>query len=177
MIARHQRHAGLLHQHLGAGFGTHRPDHVGGRADEYQSRLEAGLREFGALGKKAVAGMHGLRTALASGFDHARDVEIAVARPCRPEQDGLVGHGDMHGVAVSLGIDRHRAQPHRLCGADHTTGDLATIGYQQAAKSPEMWGAIHHPTGNRPKGVGWTGAWAAAETPSPNTSLVSAGSI
>ena len=56
--------------------------------------------------------MHGLGAGLARGLDHALDVEIAVARPRRSEQDGLVGHRDMHGVGVGLGIDRDGAQAH-----------------------------------------------------------------
>src|ERR1700730_15671934 len=46
LIAGPQRHAGFLHQHLRTGFRAHRPDHLGGRADEYQSRVETALREF-----------------------------------------------------------------------------------------------------------------------------------
>ena len=41
VIARHQRHAGLFHQHLGAGLRAHRPHHVGGRTDEHQVRHRA----------------------------------------------------------------------------------------------------------------------------------------
>ena len=65
--------------------------------------------------------------ALVCGLDHALDVEVAVARPRRPKQRGLVGHGDMHGVAVGFGIDRDRAQAHRAGGTDHADRDLATI--------------------------------------------------
>ena len=137
----------------------------------------AGLREFGALRQKAVAGMHGLGAALARRFDHALDVEIAVARPRRPEQHRLIGHGDMHRVAVGLGIDRDRAQAHRPRGADDAAGDLAAVGDQQRAKPPVLLGAIHHHILNRPKRVGSIGALAAAERPRPSTSLVSAGSI
>ena len=135
------------------------------------------MREFGALGQKAVAGMHGFGAALARRFDHAFDVEIAVARPRRPEQHGLIGHGDMHRVAVGLGIDRDRAQAHRPRGADHAAGDLAAIGDQQGAKPPVLFGAIHHHILNRPKRVGSIGALVAADRPRPSTSLVSAGSI
>ena len=109
---------------------------MGGRADEYQSRIEAGLREFGALGQKAVAGMHGFGAGLSRRFDHALDIEVAVARPRRPEQYRLIGQGDMHGVAVGFGIDRDRAQAHRPRGADDAGGDLAAVGDQEGAKPP-----------------------------------------
>ena len=177
VIARHQRHAGLFHQRLGAGLGAHRRHHRGGRTDEHQPGIEARLREFGVLRQKTVAGMHGLGAGLSRRLDHAFDVEIAVARPRRSEQHGFIGHRDMHRVAIGLGINRDRAQAHRLGGADHAAGDLAAIGDQQRAKSPVQLGAIHHHILNRPKRVGSIGALADAESPRPSTSLVSAGSI
>ena len=92
VIAGHQRHAGLFHQRFRAGLRAHRRHHRGGRADEHQPGIGAGLREFGIFRQKAVAGMHGLGAGLARRLDHALDIEIAVARPRRPEQHGLVGH-------------------------------------------------------------------------------------
>src|SRR5258707_3140024 len=121
--------------------------------------------------------MHGLGAAVARRLDHAIDVEIAVARPRRSEQCGLIGHGHMHGVAVGLGIDRDRAQAHGLGGADHAGCDLAAIGDQEGAKSPILGLRFHHHILNRPKRVGSIGALADADSPRPSTSLVSAGSI
>ena len=136
VITRYQRHAGLFHQHLGAGLRTHRRHHAGGRTDEHQSGISTGPRKFGIFRQKAIAGMHGLGAGLSRGVDQSGDVEIAVARPCRPQQHGLVGGSNVHGVAVSLGIDRDRAQAHRLRGANDAAGDLATVGDQQRAKAP-----------------------------------------
>ena len=65
--------------------------------------------------------MDGFSAALARGFDHALDIEIAVARPRRPEQNGFIGHRDMQRATVGLRIDRNRAQAHRFRGADHAT--------------------------------------------------------
>src|SRR5258706_16346130 len=81
----------------------------------------------------------------------------------------------MHRIAVGFGINRNRAQAHYLCRSDHAAGDLAAIGDQQAAKSPVLFGAIHHHILNRPKRVGSIGALVAAERPSPSTSRGSAG--
>ena len=178
VIAGHQRHAGLLHQRLGAGLRAHRRHHRGGRADEHQAGIETGLREFGIFRQEAVAGMHRLGAGLSRRFDHAFDVEIAVARPRRPEQHGLVGHGDMHGVAVGLGIDRDGAQAHGAGGADDAAGDLAAVGDQERAKTPVEFRAVHlHHILNRPNFVGSIGALADADNPRPSTSRVSAGSI
>ena len=181
VIAGHQRHAGLFHQRLRARLRAHRRHHLGGRTDEHQSGIEASLRELGIFRQEAVAGMDGLGAGLARGFDHAFDVEIAVARPRRPEQHGLVGHGDMHGVAVGLRIDRDGAQAHGAGGADDAAGDLAAVGDQQRAKTPVEFCAVHHRflhhILNRPNFVGSIGAFAAADNPRPSTSRVSAGSI
>ena len=80
--------------------------------------------------------MDGFGAALARRFDHALDIEIAVARARRSEQNGLIGHRHMHGATVGLRIDGNRAQAHRFRGADHADGDLAAIGDQEGAKSP-----------------------------------------
>src|SRR5258706_15695459 len=83
----------------------------------------------------------------------------------------------MHRIAVGLGIDRNRAQAHRVRRTDHAGCDLAAIGDQEGAKSPVLFGTIHHHILNRPNRVGSIGVLAAAERPRPSTSLVSAGSI
>src|SRR5258707_11977298 len=102
-----------------------------------------------------------------------------IATPCMSRWPILqcckIGHRDMHGVAVGLGIDRNRAQAHGAGGADHTGCDLAAIGDQEGAKSPVLGLRFHHHIRNRPKRVGSIGALADAERPRPSTSLVSAG--
>ncbi|MGY4295319.1 hypothetical protein ACVWXN_003414 [Bradyrhizobium sp. i1.4.4] len=90
VIAGHQRHAGLLHQLLGAGLRAHRRHHRGGRADEHQARLQARPRELGIFGQETVAGMHGFRAGLSRGLDQPLDTEVAVARPRRTEQHGFI---------------------------------------------------------------------------------------
>ncbi len=177
VIAGHQRHAGLLHQRLGTGFGAHRGHHRGRRTDEYQAGIRASLRKFGIFRQESVAGMHAFRAGLARGFDDAFDIEVAVAGPRRPQQHGLIGHSDMHRAGIGFGIDRHRAQSHRSRRADHAGCDLATVGDQECAKPPVHFAAIHRHILNRPNLVGSIGAFAAAASPKPSTSRVSAGSI
>ena len=57
VIARHHRHAGLLHQRLGAILQAHRADRRRRRADEDDAGGGAGFGERGVLGEKAVARM------------------------------------------------------------------------------------------------------------------------
>ena len=120
--------------------------------------------------------MDGFRAARPRRLQHALDIEIAVARPRRPEQHSLVGLGDMHRAAIGLRIDRNRTQAHGARGADHAAGDLAAIGDQERAEAP-----VHLPSPchilNRPNFVGSIGALDAADRPRPSTSRVSAGSI
>ena len=85
-----------------------------------------------ALGQEAVAGMHGLGAGLAAGLDDLLDHQIAFGGGRRPDQDGLVGHFDMQRVAVGLGIDRDRLDPHAAGGLDDPAGDLAAIGDQNS---------------------------------------------
>jgi hypothetical protein len=121
--------------------------------------------------------MHRLGAGLARSFDHTRDIEITVARPRWSEQHGLVGHGDMHRVAIRLRIDGDGAQAHGAGGADDAAGDLAAVGDQERAKTPVKLRAVHRHILNRPNLVGSIGALAAADNPRPSTSRVSAGSI
>jgi hypothetical protein len=48
--------------------------------------------------------------------------------------DGLVGHFDMQGIAVRIGIDRHRGDAHAASSLDDPAGDFATIGDQNFLK-------------------------------------------
>ena len=57
VIAGHDRHAGLLHQRLGAVLKPHGADGGGRRPDKDHTGSRAGFGEVGILGQKAVAGM------------------------------------------------------------------------------------------------------------------------
>ena len=65
-----------------------------------------------ALGQEAVARMHGLGAGRLAGLDDLVDEQIGLRGRRRPDVDGLVGHLDVQGVAVGVGIDRHRLDAH-----------------------------------------------------------------
>ena len=136
VIARHHRYAGRFHQRLGRRFRAHEPDGRGRGTDEHQARVGAGLREIGVLGKKSVAGMHGLRAGLAHGVDDGVDAEIAVLCRRRADQHRLVGERDMHRIAIGVGEHRDRAQSHAPGRADDPAGDLAAVGDQELVEAP-----------------------------------------
>ena len=68
--------------------------------------------EGGALGQEAVAGMHGLGAGRLAGLDDLFGDEIALRSRRRADMHRLVGHLDMHGVAVGVGIDGDRRDAH-----------------------------------------------------------------
>jgi hypothetical protein len=100
VIARHHRHAGLLHQRLGAVLQAHGADRGGRRADEDDARGGAGLGELRVLGEEAVARMDRLGAAFARlRRSDALDDEVALARRRRADAVRLVGHAHMRASA------------------------------------------------------------------------------
>jgi len=75
------------------------------------------LGEIGALGEKAVARVHGIRSALARGRDQSLDPQVALARGARTDRIRFVGQTDVQSRSIALGKDRHR----RSCIAGHAS--------------------------------------------------------
>ena len=103
-------------------------------------------RERLALGQEAVARMHRLGAGLPAGGDDLVDQQIALRRGRRADMHGLVRHLDVQRVAVGVGIDRDRLDPHPAGGLDDAAGDLAAIGDQDVleharsdAAFPAFW--------------------------------------
>ena len=86
--------------------------------------------EGGALGQESVAGMDGFGAGRLAGRDDLFGDEIALRGRRRADMHRLVGHLDMHGVAVGVGIDGDRRDPHLPRRLDDAAGDLAAIGDQ-----------------------------------------------
>src|SRR5690606_11286686 len=78
--------------------------------------------------KKPVAGMDRLGAAHACCLDYLFRREIAFAHRGRADANGLVGHCDMQGAGVSVGVDGDSANAHAARGSDDPAGDLAAIG-------------------------------------------------
>jgi hypothetical protein len=125
--ARHGRNVGLRGRLLGFNLVAHRGNRVRIGTDEDDASFCERTRKSLALGQKSVAGMHGLRASFAAGLDDLVDHEIAVGGSRRSDCDGLIGHFDVEGVAISLGIDGNRFYPHSASGLDYTASDLAAI--------------------------------------------------
>ena len=74
--------------------------------------------------------MDGLGAGRLAGRDDPFGDEIALRGRRRADMHGLVGHLDMHGVAVGVRIDRDRRDPHPPRRPDDPAGDLAAVGDQ-----------------------------------------------
>ena len=134
VIARHHRHAGLLHQRLGAVLEAHGADRGGRRPDEGDVGAQRRLGEVGIFGKKAVARMNALRPGAACHLDQLVDVEIALARRRRADRIGLVAGAHMQRARVGFRIDRDRPQAQASRGARNAHRDLAAVSDQDRGK-------------------------------------------
>jgi hypothetical protein len=130
VVARHQRHAGALHELLGLGFEAHVLDGRRRRADEDQAGLGTGAGEVLVLAQEAVAGVDRLRAGGLGGLDDAFPAQVAVFRRVAADVDRLVAGRHMLGVGVRVGVHGHGADGHAARGGGNTAGNLATVGNQ-----------------------------------------------
>ena len=70
------------------------------------------------------------QAAVMQGDGQLVDVEVALRGRPRAEQVGLVGGLNVERVAIELGVDGDRFDPHLLAAADYAECDFATVGDQ-----------------------------------------------
>ncbi len=58
------------------------------------------------------------------------DHDIGLRRGAGADMHGLIRHLDVQRVAVGVGIDGHRPDPHPACSLDHAAGDFPPVGDQ-----------------------------------------------
>jgi len=107
-------------------------------SDERDTRLDAGLRELGALRDEPVAGVERVAARALGGCDQAADVEVALGRARGPDADDAVG--ELRGEAPTVGVrhDEHRLEPLVEAGAQDPDGDLATVGDQDTRDAAQL---------------------------------------
>ena len=98
------------------------------RADEDDAIRLQRLGEGRVLRQKAVARMDGLRAGLLRRLDDLVHHEIGLCGGRRPDQNGFVGHLDMHRVAIRLGEDGHRLDAHPLRSLDDAACNFTAVG-------------------------------------------------
>ena len=112
-------HARRLRRRLRAHLVAHQLDRVRRRPDEHDTHLLARAREGRVLAQEPVARVHRV-----AARRHDHDL---VDRQIRGHQLGRVGLAHVRGVAVGLGVDRHRADAEPVQRPQHPAGDLAAV--------------------------------------------------
>src|SRR5580698_6378077 len=125
--AGNSRHARLLGGQAGTDLVAHDLNGLGRWPDESDAPLGDGAGEVGVLGEEAVTGVDGVGAALLDGAEDRLGVEVALGRRLAAEGVGLVGHADMQGVAIEVGVHGHRADAELAARPDDPDGDLTTI--------------------------------------------------
>ena len=98
------------------------------RTDPGEAGVDDRLGEVGVLREEAIAGVHGVGTALARGVEQLVDHEVGLRGRRTAQGVGLVGDLDVQSVTVGIGVDRHGKDALVAAGARDSDGDLATVG-------------------------------------------------
>ncbi len=109
-------------------FVAQRIHNIRGWADEDESRLNACFSEAGILREESVSRMDGIDVRLACGIQDIIYIEVALGR--RRLTDGIccVGHRNVHGAAIRLGVDRNRGNAQLAAGLDNSDRNLPAVG-------------------------------------------------
>src|SRR5438132_4845072 len=79
------------------------------------------------LRQESVTGMDGVTGCDFGGAEDVRDVAVAEARIGRSDTEMLIGHPDVHGIIVHLGVDRHAADAEFLAGPDDPNRNFSAV--------------------------------------------------
>ena len=121
------RDPGLARQLPGGGLFPERTLDRRGWPNEDQTRLADRLGEVRVLREEPVSRMDRIAPRPLRYLDQPCSVEIALARGRRPDGVCRVRGPHVQGIAVDVAIDRDRAEPEVMAGADHAKRDLAAI--------------------------------------------------
>src|SRR5207302_9465218 len=98
-----------------------------GWPNDVTTRLADRLGEVRAVREETVSRMDRIAHRPLRDLDQPCSVEIALARGLRPDGVCRVRGPHVQGIAVDVAIDRDRAEPEVMAGADHAKRDLAAI--------------------------------------------------
>ncbi len=126
--ARHEGNAGNFHVLAGAGLGAHHFHRGGGRSDELDTGVGAGLGEARVLREKSVTRMDGVSAADLGDSENFAEVQVRFARGGGPDVVSLVGLANMQRGAIDIGEDGDGGNAHLAASADDPDRYLSTIG-------------------------------------------------
>ena len=129
---------GLQRRNPAASGRLQRPDlvagqfqHVGRRADEGDTGLDAGPGQIGILAQEPVAGIDRVRPGLLGRANDLGDVEIGADRMAAfADRVRLIGLDPVNRIAVLVRKHRDRLGAQLIRGPESTNSDLAPVGHQ-----------------------------------------------
>jgi hypothetical protein len=125
--ARDDRHARGLHRPARTRLRAHQLDRRRRRADPGQPRLLHRARERSVLGKEPITGVHRLCPGSQRRLHEHVDLQVALRRRSRPDQERLVRETRMQRVAICLRVHTDRAGAQLSERPEDTDGDLAAV--------------------------------------------------
>ena len=152
--AGHERRPHLPSDGPGLDLVAQHVDHVRWRADPGQSGALHSLRERGVLRQEPVAGVDRVRAGVPGDAEQLADVQVGRAGRLAGQRVRLVGHPDMEGVQVLVGVDGHAGEPGVPACPSHPDRYLTAVGYQDLAHAaahrgyPQVDG-VDHERGDR----------------------------
>ena len=170
MIPRQQRHSRSLHQRLSRRLRSHGTHGGSRRSHKNDPRGRTSIRKVSVLRKKTIARMDRLRPRLPRGLNNPADIQIALPGGRRPYGISAIRRLHMQRPSICLRVNRDRFDPKPPRRPSDPAGDFTTIGDQQRTKHPRH-------IRNTPKRVSCSGLFSAAESDSPSTRRLSAGSM
>ncbi len=137
-IARYHRHAGRMHQLLGAGLAAHLAHRHRLRADEDDACGFHRVGEVGVLAEEAVARMNGLRAGLLRDFDDHIATQVRLLRSRPADAVRLVGLTYVLRIGVGLRVHGHGADAELARAANDPAGDFTAVGDQDLREHQEF---------------------------------------
>jgi hypothetical protein len=169
--ARDERRPHLLGDAPGRHLVPQVPDGLRRGPDPGEPGVDHGLGEPGVLRQEAVTGVDGVGSGSRRRRHQFGRVEVGGRRRRPGEGHCGIGHTDVGGVPVLVGIDGNAAQPSVGCGPDDTHGDLTPVGDEHSVEGRRGY------RGGRPRGGGHqatTGRSTSAGSTSRSSSVVMA---
>ena len=138
LCARHQWGVDLFSDASGSDLVAKRVDGPRRRSDPGQPLVDDAPGELGVFRQKTVAGVDGVRTAVAASLEHFVDIQIALRRRLATDPNRLIRHFGIRRVLVGVGVDRHGGKACVAGCADDTDRDLAAVGDEDLAERKVM---------------------------------------
>ena len=148
-VARYGRNLGGCRRLLALDLVAHGRDRLGVGPDEDDAGFLESDRKRLALGEEAVAGVDRLGARRLASLDDLVDQQVGLRGGRRPQVHRLVRHLNVESIAIGVGIDRHRFDPHFPRGLDDAASNLTAVGDQDLCEHCRWLPCWRAPVGRR----------------------------